>query len=73
MPCPSYFADRDQDGLPDLVEGVIALRSGEADRLGIEVGLESALCDSSISRIVGFLSPRRIEKSFRLQKQADCH
>ena len=38
VPCPSYFADRDHDGLPDLVEGVIELRSGEADRLGIEVG-----------------------------------
>jgi len=38
IPCPSYFADRDRDGTPDPVDGVIELGAGEAARLGIEVG-----------------------------------
>ena len=38
VPCESYFADRNHDGRPDLVDGVIELRAGEADRLGITVG-----------------------------------
>ena len=38
IPCPSYFADRDRDGIPDPVDGVIELGAGEAARLGIEVG-----------------------------------
>ncbi|MGC6481953.1 MAG: DUF192 domain-containing protein [Synechococcus sp.] len=38
IPCPSYFADRDQDGRPDVVDGVIELGAGEAARLGIGVG-----------------------------------
>ena len=38
VPCPTYFADRDGDGNPDLVDAVIELRAGEADRLGLAVG-----------------------------------
>ena len=37
IPCPSYFADRDGDELPDVVDAVIELRSGETQRLGIQV------------------------------------
>ena len=37
IPCPSYFADRDGDELPDAVDAVIELRSGEVQRLGIQV------------------------------------
>ena len=38
IPCPSYFADRNRDGIPDPVDGVIELGAGEAARLGIAVG-----------------------------------
>ena len=38
IPCPSYFADRNRDGTPDPVDGVIELGAGEAARLGIDVG-----------------------------------
>ena len=38
IPCPGYFADRNRDGSPDPVDGVIELGAGEAARLGIDVG-----------------------------------
>ena len=38
VPCPTYFSDRDGDGNPDLVDWVIELGAGEAERLGLALG-----------------------------------
>ena len=38
LPCPSYGADPDGDGRIDLADGVIELRAGEAQRLGLKEG-----------------------------------
>ena len=38
VPCPTYFSDRDGDGNPDLVDWVIELRAGAAERLGLALG-----------------------------------
>ena len=38
LPCPSYWADADQNGRADFVDGVIEIGAGEAERLGIRAG-----------------------------------
>ncbi len=38
LPCPSYWADADQNDRADFVDGVIEIGAGEALRLGIQVG-----------------------------------
>ena len=49
VPCPTYFADRDGDGNPDLVDAVIELRAGEADRLGLALG-ETVTIEPALKR-----------------------
>lgn len=38
IPCPSFFADLNNDGAPDPADSVIELRAGELERLGVSIG-----------------------------------